>query len=213
MTARFIMRNGANPHDLPRLSASGREAAGILRLFAARFGSDSVEHLDGLDATRERVLSLNLAKFRYIHIASHGTIDTEIPQLSALILGKYGRTGPVESQQIWVDDLLGQTFDADVVVLSACDTSLGPDFAGEGPIGLRYAVLARGARSVVSSLWPVSDEITADLMAEMYVGLLKDAHSTKSALAVAMRRLLEKRPTLDPALWAAYSVVEVNRGK
>ncbi len=51
---------------------------------------------------------------------------------------------------------MGLTLDAEVVVLSACDTALRREFAGEGLIGLRYAALARGARSVVATFWPVS---------------------------------------------------------
>jgi CHAT domain-containing protein len=71
---------------------------------------------------------------------------------------------------------------------------------------LRYAVLARGARSVVSSLWPVADVITADLMTEMYGGLTNKNYRPEIALTMAMRRLLEKRPAMDPALWAPYTV-------
>ena len=90
-------------------------------------------------------------------------------------------------------------------MLSACNTSLGVEFASEGPISLRYAVLARGARSVVSSLWPVADVITADLMTEMYGGLTNKGYRPEMALTMAMRKLLEKRPGLDPALWAPYT--------
>lgn len=200
-TARLLTRGSVDASRLPRLPSTAREAAAI----RARFDAAQVELLEGLDATRQSLLDRDLAGFQYIHIASHGEMDAEIPQLSALILGRYGRQGPVADQKVWVDDLLARTFNAHVVVLSACDTSLGPEFAGEGPLGLRYAVLARGARSVVSSLWPVADEITADLMTEMYGELTNKANRTEMALTLAMRRLLQKRPTLDPALWAPYA--------
>ena len=67
------------------------------------------------------------------------------PQLSALILGAWDRNGRVNDQYVRAGDLMGRTFDAEVVVLSACDTALGREFAGDGLIGLRYAALARGA--------------------------------------------------------------------
>jgi hypothetical protein len=57
---------------------------------------------------------------------------------------------------------------ADLVVLSACDTAVGKDVAGEGLMGLRYVVLARGARAVVASLWDVLDEPTSELMTAFY---------------------------------------------
>ncbi|HEU4592063.1 MAG TPA: CHAT domain-containing tetratricopeptide repeat protein [Steroidobacteraceae bacterium] len=186
--------------SLQRLASSAREAAAIAR----QFPRERVEWLEGLDATRDAFLQRDLARYRYIHIASHGEMDAEIPQLSALILGKFGRAGPVAEQKVWVEDLLTRTFDANVVVLSACDTSLGPEFAGEGPLSLRYAVLARGAHSVISSLWPVADEITADLMTEVYGELIVGATQADKALGMAMRKLLVQRPQLDPALWAPY---------
>ena len=197
----------ADPTRLHRLKSTAREATAIRRLF----GAGQVDQLEGLDAVRSSLLDRNLANYRYVHIASHGEMDMEIPQLSALILGKFGRSGPVGDQKVWVDDLLSQTFNAELVVLSACDTSLGPESAGEGPIGLRYAVLARGARSVVSSLWPVADDITADLMTEMYGALTNKAIRADIALTIAMRGLLAKRPTLDPALWAPYTVHLANQ--
>jgi CHAT domain-containing protein/tetratricopeptide (TPR) repeat protein len=200
--APFASGSSAAPERHERLPLTAREAAAIQRLF----GSGQVDQLEGLDAVKRSLLDRNLASYRYIHIASHGEMNLEVPTLSALILGKFGRGGPVGDQKVWVDDLLSQTFNAEVVALSACDTSLGPEFAGEGPIGLRYAVLARGARSVVSSLWPVAEEITADLMTEMYGELTSKAIRADSALTFAMRGLLAKRPTLDPALWAPYTV-------
>jgi CHAT domain-containing protein len=196
----LIRRNGNDPRTLRRLTASAREANAIQRILVGA----RVDLLAGTQATREELLARNLAAYRYIHIAAHGAIDTEIPQLSSLVLGAHGVNGRVANQRVWIDDLLHQTFTADVVVLSACETSLGPVFSGEGPLSLRYAVLARGARSVVSTLWPVADVITADLMTEMY-GELRNRVQTDKALAVAMRRLLERRPSLDPALWAPYT--------
>ncbi len=200
------MRSG--DRDLRRLPSSAREAEAIRALM----GAANVDVLQGLTATRKQLLEYDFSSYRYIHIAAHGEIDTEVPQLSALILGEFGVAGAVDVQRVWVADLLTKTFDTDLVVLSACSTSLGPEFAGEGPLGLRYAALARGARSVVSSLWPVADEITADLMTEMYRELTR-ANSASQALAKAMRELLNRRPSLDSALWAPYVIVTATSGK
>jgi CHAT domain-containing protein len=196
------MRSGTDPAKLERLVSSARESEQIRALPGLR----SVDLLEGFDATRTRVLAQNLAQYRFIHIASHGFIDSEIPQLSALILGAWDRNGRVADQYVRAGDLLARTFDAEVVVLSACDTALGRQVAGEGLVGLRYAALARGARSVVASLWPVSDAIAADLMTDMYRYITVDRYPVAAALGAAIRAALGRTPALDPALWGPFAV-------
>ena len=81
----------------------------------------------------------------------------------------------------------GMRLHADTVVLSACETALGKHVAGEGLIGLQYIVLARGARSVVSSLWPASDQVTAEMMVNFYTALLRRHSTVISAWSAASR--------------------------
>jgi CHAT domain-containing protein len=196
------VRSGVDPSSLERLISSAREAERIRSLP----GIGRVDLLEGLDATRPNFLARNLENYRFIHIASHGITDSEIPQISALILGGWGRNGRVADQYVRAGDLMTRTFDAEVVVLSACDTALGREFAGEGLIGLRYAALARGARSVVGSLWPVSDAMGADLMTDMYRYITAgDGQRVPVALASAIRSALARAPSLDPALWGPFA--------
>jgi CHAT domain-containing protein len=208
---------------LKRLESTGREAQAITSVY----GQSDVDLLIGLDATRDRMLGSNLASYRFVHVASHGLMDSTVPQLSALILGRFDRRGPVGDPYIRTSDLLEQTFTAQAVVLSACDTALGKEFPTEGVIGLRYAALARGAHTVVASLWAVSDGITATLMTSMYGELRRGAPGTAGpgresgtlesdandggepvvkAMSVALRRALAERPRLDPALWGPFVV-------
>jgi len=198
----FRTRGGVDPKTLERLISSAQEAERIRALPGLR----RVDVLEGLNATRANVLAQNLAQYRFIHFASHGIIDSEIPQLSALILGAWDRNGPVTDQYVRAGDLLALTFDAEVVVLSACDTALGREFAGEGLMGLRYAALARGARSVVGSLWPVSDAIAAELMTDMYRYITVDGQTVGRALNAAIRAKLSRSAALDPALWGPFAV-------
>ena len=195
-----------DPSRLDRLISSARESERIRSLRDL----GPVDVLEGFDATRANVLSRDLSGYRFIHIASHGIIDSEIPQLSSLILGAWGRNGRVADQYIRAGDLMGLTFDAEVVVLSACDTALGREFAGEGLIGLRYAALARGARSVVATLWPVSDAIAADVMTDMYRNITANGQPVEIALSSAIRSTLVRTPALDPALWGPFAVYVAN---
>lgn len=197
--------DGARP-DLRRLAFTAREAADI----AAQFPPAEVDELTGLDATRERLLSLDWSKYRFIHIATHGSVDAQVPELSALILGSYDTRGVVVDGAVRVADLSTRTLNADVAVFSACETALGKEVPSEGLVGIGSTVLARGARAVVASLWPVSDEIGAQLMTEFYRHLLHDSMSPPGALGAAMRSVVSQDASADPALWAAFQMTTTN---
>lgn len=200
-----LWRGGRMPDGLPRLPATALEADGIRALFP----DPAVDDLRGAQATRAAFLNRDLGQYRYVHVAAHGVMDAEIPAMSALELGAFDEYGRVDDQEIRAGDLLATRLNADLVVLSACETSLGPSYPDEGPMGLRYAVLARGARAVVASLWMTADELNAELMTDLYAGILRGGEPVDLALTDAMRKMLVRRPKLDPALWAAYSVYVV----
>jgi CHAT domain-containing protein len=192
----------APPLALQRLPYTAEEAAGI----AAEFPRGEVEALTGVEATRARLLALDWSKYRYIHIAAHGIVDAQVPQLSALILGAYDARGSAVDGAVRVADLSLQRLRADVAVFSACDTALGREVPSEGLVGISSTVLARGANAVVASLWPVSDEIGARLMTEFYRHLLHDSMSPAAALGAAMRSVVSRDGSADPALWAAFQI-------
>jgi len=191
---------GATPGtNLPRLPGAAREAAAI----AALMNAGSVDRLDGFAANRDRFLTSGLERYRLIHVATHARTDSEIPQASALILSTVDAAGKEVDGRVLAADFVGVRLRADTVVLSACDTALGKRVAGEGLIGLQYVVLARGARSVVSSLWPAIDRATADVMVKFYSVLLHQHTSVISAWSAASRAALEG-PYGDPGIWGAF---------
>ncbi len=194
--------------DYRRLPFTAREAAQI----SAQFPPGDVDQLTGLNATRERLLALDWSQYRFIHFATHGLVDAQVPQLSALIVGFYDARGNPVDGAIRVADLSLQTLTADVAVFSACDTALGGEVLSEGLVGIGSTTLARGARSVVASLWPVADEIGARLMTEFYQHLLRDSMSPPAALGAAMRSVVSRDASADPAVWAAFQVSVVALG-
>jgi len=198
---------------VPQSSARGRREYARLpytaveaRDIAALFPAGQVEELLGTDATRERVLSLDWAKYRYIHLATHAVVDAEVPQLSAIVLGSYDSKGEIADRSVRVSDLALQSLNADVVAFSACDTALGRQTPSEGLMGLGTTTLARGAHAVLASLWPVADEMGAQVMTDFYRHLLHDAASAPAALGAAMRSAVTHDRVADPALWAAFQV-------
>jgi CHAT domain-containing protein/tetratricopeptide (TPR) repeat protein len=198
----------AVPQDYQRLQFAAEEAAGVL----AQFPPTEVDQLVGLQATRAQLLALDLSRYRFIHIATHGRVDARVPQLSALMLGSYDADGHLVDGAVRVADLAQQRLNADLVVFSACDTALGREVPSEGLIGISSTVLARGARAVVASLWPASDEIGARLMTDFYRHLLRESMSAPAALGAAMRTVVSRDGSTDPSLWAAFQVYTVALG-
>ena len=143
----------------------------------ALLGADASEpQLDRLVASGE------LGRYGFIHLATHGVIDEQIPARSAVILTQSGLPDPLEQvlhQKPVFDGRLsvreiqrGWELKADLVTLSACETALGRDAGGEGFVGFTQALLMSGTRSVCLSLWKVDDTATAVLMQRFYANLL-----------------------------------------
>ncbi|MBP7864439.1 MAG: CHAT domain-containing protein [Acidobacteria bacterium] len=161
---------------LVRLPGTRREIVGISSLFGR-----SARAFLGDQATETAVRALP-KDTPYLHFACHGLIDAEFPMDSALALTPPPRAEPPDAAsegdhdtdgllQAWeiIQDL---AVDAECVVLSACETGTGKVLAGEGILGLTRAFFHAGARSVVVSLWPISDESTFLLMEAFYRELL-----------------------------------------
>jgi CHAT domain-containing protein len=198
----MLLRGSRAGRTLPRLPDTAREASVVASLLR----SGDVDRLEGLTATRDRFLNIDLSRYRFIHVATHALTDSEVPQLSALVLSTLDQLGrPIEGH-VLAADFVGVRLNADLVVLSACDTALGKDVAGEGLVGLQYVVLARGARASLSSLWEVSDQATANLMQRFYEKLLREHRSAAAALSGAMRAMMRSQ-FHDPAFWAAFTLV------
>jgi hypothetical protein len=146
----------------------------------------------GSDASEQQLDKLQLKQYRVLHLATHGKIDLGTPANSALLLARdrlpsldeqaerAGKGQKVYTGELRVGTILNEwKLDADLVVLSACDTGLGRYSNGQGLLGFAYALQKAGARSVVLSRWKVDDTATALLMLRFYENLLGSRKSTK----------------------------------
>ncbi len=184
-----------------RLAASRQEVLDIAALYSPEL---SEVHL-GADASEDRVKnSPSLKSARRIHFAVHGFLDPRQPARSGLILAREGDLRG-EDGLLQVYEIFNLELDADLVVLSACDTALGNAVMGEGLIGMTRAFLYAGAASVVVSLWQVSDTSTAELMVSFYRHL-NETEDTAEALRLAKLELIRKG--LDhPYHWAPVILI------
>lgn len=193
---RAALRSGA----LSPLPATRREVEGI------REAAKELSAYLGAEATEGRAKSVGPGA-RVVHFACHGLLDERNPLDSALALAIPEAPGRDNGLlQAW-EVLEGVRLDADLVTLSACETALGAEEGGEGMVGLTRAFQWAGARSVVASLWTVSDESTATLMKELYrrlaAGTAKD-----EALRLAQHSLLSAGGDLaHPFFWAGFELL------
>jgi CHAT domain-containing protein/Tfp pilus assembly protein PilF len=172
----------------------------------------------GEEATEERAKSIHDA--RILHFATHGYTDDRTPLDSALVLTipeelPAGRANGL--LQVW-EIFESVRIDADLVVLSACESALGREMSGEGLIGLTRAFQYAGARTVAASLWSVADQVTAELMTRFHrhlaAGLPKD-QALQAAQLELIREPLEittasghplEMDASAPFFWAAFQL-------
>jgi CHAT domain-containing protein len=187
---------------MQRLVATAREAQFIASLVPAQ----SRLVATGFGATRQSVFDSDLDQFRYVHFATHGFVDSRYPALSALALSQFNERGETLDGYFRLRDIHDLKLNADVVVLSACETALGREIRGEGLVGLSHGFLSSGAKSVVVSLWNVEDRATAELMTQFYSNLLGNKLSPSEALRRAQQTLISDARWSDPYFWGAFTL-------
>lgn len=154
-------------------------------------------------ASEHALKSESLSRYDVVHLATHGVVDENQPELSRIFLtGTDGEDG-----QLYSGELYNLKFNARLVTLSACETGLGKISRGEGVIGLSRALLYAGAKNLMVSYWSVADESTAQLMTNFYRPVVISGHSFAKALQEAKLQLLKESPKITPYHWAPFVLI------
>lgn len=176
-----------------------------LDLPGAKLEAERVAHLAGSaqvhserEATKQAFLEA-APRFRRIHFAGHGQYEPERPLDSELYFAKAGS----DDGLLHASEIYALRLDADLVTLSACETGIGRVTDGGDVIGLMRAFLYAGARSVVSTLWEISDDATLALMENFYRNLA--TMNKRDALRAAQQQTAVRYP--EPFYWAAFYLV------
>ncbi len=188
-----------SPHARPnRLPFTLREVVQIGRLIRPS------RLLVGPQASEGQLWELNrsgeLAKYRYVHFATHGFANEDRPELSGLLLSLVDRDVRDGHRDgiLQMREIMELKLKADLVVLSACQTGRGKLTRGEGMVGLSHAFFHAGARSLLVSLWSVNDVSTSLLMERFYENLIQRKLRKSAALREAkqwLRGLTRKQVT------------------
>ncbi len=186
----FLQEASGERGGWSRLPQSGAESRSMADLFGGK------AYL-GVDASEARAVEIR--KARILHFACHGVADAYDPMRSALVLTRGDKhDGYLEAWEISELQL-----ECDLVVLSACHSGQGEMARGEGLIGLTRAWMLAGAKSVVGSLWAVSDEGGREFMASFY-RRIKAGQTRSAALAETKREFMGHAKYSAPYYWAGF---------
>jgi CHAT domain-containing protein/Tfp pilus assembly protein PilF len=165
----------------------------------------------GSDA-RETLAKAEMGNYRVLHFATHGVLDDLNPMYSHLVLSLSGEDeGEDGLLHAW--EVMRLNLKADVVVLSACQTARGRPGAGEGVVGMSWALFVAGSPTTVASLWSVESSSTTQLMVEFHRNLLSSTVPRRPGppKAEALRRaslsLLKNSRYAHPFYWAGFIMI------
>ena len=184
-----------------------QEAEQEVKALGRLYGSSRCKVYTGAEAREDRVKS-EASQARILHFAAHGTLNNASPMYSHLVLAEGGANdGLLEAWELMQLDLK-----ADLAVLSACETARGHIGAGEGMIGLSWAMFIAGVPSIVVSQWKVESAGTRDLMVNFHrVMITAPAGRQKPPKAEALRqaalKLMKNPETRHPFYWAGFVLI------
>lgn len=186
-------RNGLKP-----LYAAQKEVRVLSKEFQGYFGFDK--------GASERLFKEKAGNYAVIHLAVHGALDSRHPILSSLIFTEDGDS--LENSLLQAYEISNLKLNADLVVLSACETGFGAFEKGNGIASLARSFMYAGASSMVVTLWSVNDHVTAKIMKDFYSNL-SDGMNKSEALQQAKLNFKETASGMGqhPAFWSPFILV------
>jgi CHAT domain-containing protein/Tfp pilus assembly protein PilF len=186
--------------DLGNLPIAESEVQQLGRIY----GEDRSRVYIGRDARESRFKS-EAGKASVVHLATHGILNDASPLYSYLLLAGEG-DGSREDGLLEARELLQMKLRAELVVLSACETARGRVGAGEGMIGLSWALFVSGVPTTVLSQWKVESDSTSRLMVAFHQNRQKNLSDAESLRAAALA--IRKDPAYQhPFYWAPFIVI------
>lgn len=200
----MVPPGGLMGEELGDLPAAVRQVNQIRKFYGSRNSTVLIHE----NATEERFKQL-APKYRILHLAAHGLYNDLEPMRSSIVLSQINQSGK-EDGLLEARELSMLKLNAEMVILSACETGRGQIRNGEGIIGLPWALFVAGCPTTIVSQWKVKSESTADLMVAMYANLnQKSKHLSKAeALQEAAKSMINGSNATyrHPFYWAGFAV-------
>ena len=180
-----------------------------VKALAALYGPTRSRVYTGGSA-REGRFKAEAGDYRVLQLATHGVLNDSAPMYSHVLFARE-EEGGAEDGLLEAWELMGLDLKADLVVLSACETARGRAAAGEGVIGLTWALFVAGSPATVVSQWKVEASSTTELMLEFHRQLRLGEGGADTPKGVALQRAAKKmlagRKHRHPFYWAGFVVV------
>lgn len=194
------LTRGFNLNGFADLPSSADE----VRIARAAFPKEKADVFVGAVASESAFKAAGLNEYRIIHLAVHGFADSTFPDRAALVLLSDPSAG--EDGFLQASEIVQLRLDTDLVILSACDTAVGPLQGQEGIANLSRAFLLAGSRAVISTLWQIDDTSSLFLMKHFYSHLTMN-QPPALALRAAKRDMLRTYGSKAlPYLWAGFTI-------
>jgi CHAT domain-containing protein/Tfp pilus assembly protein PilF len=166
------------------------------------YGKDKSKVLVG-DAAKEEIVKGEADRYRVVHFATHGILDDKSPLYSRLMLASEDGTKEDGMLEAW--EIMKMDLQADMAVLAACETARGKIGAGEGMIGMSWALFVAGVPTTVVSQWKVDSEATSKLMVEFHKNLLAKKSKADALREAALK--IKKSEYDHPYYWAGFVII------
>jgi CHAT domain-containing protein/tetratricopeptide (TPR) repeat protein len=195
--------NAKTPKALPYTE---KEIDKISEVFK-QSGSKSIKSVLHAKATEQSFKTIG-QQYKYIHLATHSVTNSAQPELAYIQFEPTPENKDSYNEgRLYANEIYALTLNADLVVLSSCESGSGKIERGEGMMGLNRSFLYAGARHVMYSLWKVKDRPTSEFMIMFYKQLLTGKHSFSKALQLAKQAYIKKHPLKRPHDWAGFLII------
>jgi CHAT domain-containing protein/Flp pilus assembly protein TadD/flagellar biosynthesis chaperone FliJ len=185
------------------LPGTRQEAENILKLVPENTQKTSAFDFD---ANLQAATNPQLNQYRIAHFATHGILNTEFPELSGIVLSLVDQNGKNVNGFLRLNQIFNLKLQADLVVISACQTGLGKEIKGEGLVGLTRGFMYAGSPRLLVSLWKVDDQATAEFMTRFYRLMLGKKLPPAKALREAQLEMQKITKWKSPYYWAAFTL-------
>jgi LPXTG-motif cell wall-anchored protein len=198
----------------------GKSAASVIRgkrfaLSPLAFNKPEIENINTLlgegtvfkdEAATEKQFKAIASDYKIIHFATHGMANSNDPDYSLLAFTEI--EDDKENEFLYVSDLYNLELNAEMVVLSACETALGKNFRGEGIMSLARGFSYAGTKSIFTTLWSVNDHSTYNII-QGYYGYLQEGMEKDAALHLSKLDYIGQATnfTAHPFLWSPYILI------